>query len=260
MLSAALSGALWTAELRAEPGVPPPMAGAGLERRIGAALPLEARFQTSEGRATSLGGVLGNGKPALLVLAYNRCEMLCSLVLGSLVDLLRELEAEPGRDFSIVTLSIDPSETVHEAARMRTVLLERAGLAGAAPFWSFLVGRREEIDAVASRIGFRYAWDPASEQYAHPAVIFAVSADGKLLDYFPGLEPDPARVKAALEGAEPGIAQTILSCFRFDTASSKYGALIETYLRAGAALLAVTVAALVAALTYRERRRREEAP
>jgi protein SCO1 len=262
MLGAALSSVLWTLDLRAAPGVPPPMASAGLERKIGAELPLEARFQKSDGHATQLGGVLGNGKPALLVLAYNRCEMLCSLVLGTLVDLLRQIEAEPGPDFSIVTLSIDPTETVHEAARMRTVLLERAGLPGAAPFWSFLVGKREEIDAVASSIGFRYAWDAASEQYAHPAVIFAVSGDGKLLDYFPGLDPDAARVAAALSGAQQSssIAQTILSCFRFDTASSKYGLLIQTLLRVGAAVLAVAVAALIVGLNHRERRRREEAP
>lgn len=244
----------------AEPMPPPALAGVGVEDRVGVSLPLDARFRSSTGRELSLGEVLGNGQPALLVLAYNRCEMLCSLVLRSVADVVRELPPETG-DFSIVTVSIDPTDTVHEAARMQAVMLDRAGLGGQAARWEFLVGERVDIDRVAQAVGFQYAWDAATEQYAHPAVIYAVSPTGALSAYFQGLGPDPQRIADALRGEARwmdwrSVQGALLSCFRFDSAKSRYGALIDGGLAAGAGSVAFSVLGLVAWLLLRERRSR----
>jgi protein SCO1 len=241
----------------AEPPTPLPMAAAGVDRRIGASLPLAARFATSSGRSVALGEVIGRGKPSLLVLAYNRCTMLCSLVLRRLTGLIPELGIAPGDDYTLVTLSIDPSDSVFEASRMQTALLDAAGLPGQAWRWEFLVGERAAIDAVAEAVGFRYVWDPDTEQYAHPAVLIAITPDGEVSAYFDGLDPKPANVRQALLGT-PSVVhvveQVLSSCFRFDTAQSRHGSALAWLLRALALSVSIGLGAFLWRLTRPVRR------
>lgn len=256
--SLALALLLSTQALRAETPPPPSVAAISVEEKVGAQLPLSAHFRDSTGRELSLGTVLGNGKPALLVLAYTSCTMLCSLVLRGVAELVSELERSPGEAFSVVTISIDPRDTVHEAARMQAALLDAAGLPGQRERWAFLVGEKPEIDAVAEQVGFRYAWDERTEQYAHPAVVFAISRSGEVLGYFHGIRPDPKQVRAVLDGsrlrtASSELASAVLNCFRFDTSSSQYGSLIGWLLKAGAASVGLALLVLWAKLMRHER-------
>jgi protein SCO1 len=224
---------------------PPPIGQSGLERRLGARLPLEARFRASSGRDVTLGDALGGDRPALLVLAYNRCTMLCNLVLRRVARVVPELGLRPGEDYALVTVSIDPRDTPLEASRLQRLLLESAGLAGQPERWAFLVGERFAIDAVAGAVGFRYAWDEPTEQYAHPAVMISIARDGTVSGYFDGLDPNVGALRASLMGARQssGWLETVLSsCFRFDASRSRYGAALTWLLRASAAGLMLALA------------------
>lgn len=267
--SIALLVSSWTWASRAEPPPPPPVAAISIEEKLGAQLPLSAHFRSSTGQELSLGDVLGNGKPALLVLAYSRCTMLCNLVLRGAAELLSELErTSSGEELSVVTISIDPRDTVHEAARLQAALLDSAGLPGRRERWPFLVGEKSEIDAVAAQVGFRYAWDERTEQYAHPAVVFAISRSGAVLGYFHGIRHDADRVRAVLavgsaslsEGSGSELASAIMSCFRFEPSSTRYGALIGWLLKAGAAGVGVALFILLGKLMRHERARHAGGP
>lgn len=254
----ALAIVLSSSAPRAETPPPPAVAAVSVTEKLGAQLPLSARFRSSAGRELSLGSVLGNGKPTLLVLAYNRCTMLCNLVLRGVADLIRDFAWTPGEEFSLVTISIDPRDTAHEAARLQAALLDSAGFPGQPERWTFLVGEKPEIDAVADQLGFRYAWDEATQQYAHPAVIFAISRSGAVAGYFQGISPEPEQVLAALQGRGSGtapaqLASAILNCFRFEAASSRYGATIAWLFRLGAASVCLAVVVLVGWLMRQER-------
>jgi len=246
----------------AQPAAPPPVTKIGVDERIGAALPLDVPFTSSRGKRVKLGQVLGNGKPTLLVLAYNRCSMLCSLVLRGAADLVKDASWQFGDDFSVVTISIDPGETPHEAARTQQAIVERAGYPGQGSRWPFLVGKKASIDAVASALGFRYEWDPRTEQFAHPAVVFAIDAEGKVAGYLHGIRHDPERAWALLNGAATsaslGPASAILNCFRFDALSRRYGPWIQRLFQAGAAGVFLALGAAVVVLTRRERKKKRE--
>jgi protein SCO1/2 len=204
--------------------------------------------------------VVGRGQPALLVLAYSRCSMLCSLVLRATADLVPRLGLTPGKDYELVTISIDPRETPFEAGRTRQVALERAAIVDGGA-WPFLVGDEVSIRRVAESLGFSYQWDAASEQFAHPAVLFTLSPAGRVSGYFYDLTPDPAAVRAALLGqassAARGVGAAVLSCFRFDALGRKYGSAVQRCFQAGASLVALALALGVGSLLRRERRARE---
>jgi protein SCO1 len=235
-----------------------------LERHVGEQVPLSARFRSSIGEAVALGDVLRSDRPTLMVLAYNRCTMLCSLVLRSVARTVADLGIRPGDQYSLVTVSIDPSETVHEAARLQAALIDAAGFAGQPQRWSFLVGDKAEIDAVANAVGFRYSWDESTEQYAHPAVVFTLAPGGKVSGYFDGLQPDRQALRAALTGVSgaraASLAGAILECFRFEAVQTRHGAAVVWSLRAGAAAVAIGLIVLLVWLGRGARRRAEAKP
>jgi protein SCO1/2 len=234
-----------------------PTAAVGVEEHVGAPLPLDAVFRRSSGEAVRLRQVLGRGRPTLLVLAYNRCSMLCNLVLRRVASAARGMPARPSEDYDLVTVSIDPRETPDEAARAEAVALDRAGYAGQRERWPFLVGEQSQIDVLAKALGFRYVWDARSEQYAHPAVVFAITADGHIARYLYGLNFDAAEVGRALFGKKPATAQasltSALTCFRFESVKSKYGSAVSRFLQIGT--LAVLFAMAIGVKLFIGRRR-----
>lgn len=262
-----LAFTLTSAVVSATPERPPPLAEVGVDERVGARLPLDLRFVSSTGQSVRLGDVVGNGKPTLLVLAYNRCAMLCSLVLRSVSGFVDESSWVPGERYAVVAVGINPRESPHEAARTQASVLSRAGYAGERQRWPFLIGDAASITTLADRLGFKYAWDPRSEQYAHPAVVFAIAPDGRIAQYFYGLNLDTKEVEAALaSGVDSNasyasttqiashIKASILSCFRFETVSNLYGAAVQNGFRIGALAVFLTLLGFVTFLFKRERR------
>jgi len=243
---------------RAAPTLRPSIGG--VEEHVGALLPLDTPFLSASGEAHRLGDFIGRGRPSLLVLAYSRCSMLCGLVLRATADLVPQLGLQPGQDYDLLTISIDPRETPFEAGRTRQVTIERAGLAPGDQ-WPFLVGEETSIRRVADSLGFSYRWDPASEQFAHPSVIFTLSPAGRVSGYFYELIADPNAVSAALLGRTTprarSVGAAVLSCFRFDALGRKYGSVVQRCFQLGAGSVALALALGVGSLLRRERRMRE---
>jgi protein SCO1/2 len=271
--AAALLGALallLARPLHAELPAPFPVRAVAVDEHVGAELPLHLQFKDSTDQTVRLGDYFGDGKPVLLLLTYTRCVMLCSLVLRGTSKALAALSAQatfnrpPGRDYRVVNVSIDPRDTPHEAARKQAVVLEQIGLAGQPARWPFLVGEEPAIRALADSLGFRYAWDARSEQYAHPAVIFVIDPRGRIARYLYGFEFDPGAIAAALDQAPDtpvtgragaGLAEALLSCFRFEPSARIFGASIQRTLQGGALLILATITTLVVLFVRRERRR-----
>lgn len=240
---------------------PEPMLKAGVTEKPGAQLPLDTVFERTDGARTPLRAYFDGKRPVLLVLAYARCTMLCSLVLRGVAKAAKAIERQPGRDYRLVLVSLDARETVDEAARKHTSLLAQLGRGDGPDVWPYLVGSREAIDAVADAIGFRYAWDARTEQYAHPAVIFAITPDGRVSHYLHGVEFDPTEVTAALDDAAAGrvvsnAVVAVLRCFHFDPAARRAGARAQLFLRIGAAFIFVFSFAGITLLILWERKLR----
>ena len=71
----------------------------GFDQRLNEQVPLDLKFTDETGAAVKLGDYFGK-RPVILVLAYYRCPMLCTLVLNGLVQGMRSMPFTPGTDYT----------------------------------------------------------------------------------------------------------------------------------------------------------------
>lgn len=251
---------VWVLPGYAADPIPPALESVQVTERIGELVPEDGIFQDSSGLPVQLKQWLHRGQPLLLSLNYYRCPMLCSLILSGMVNGLKGTGLKLGRDYFAFTISIDPQETSDLAAEKKRGYLQALGETSADVAWAFTTGKAPQIRALADAIGFGYAYDESTEQYAHPAVIAVLTPDGKISRYLYGIEFPPRDLKLALVEASGGKVGTsfdrfLLSCFKYDPALRRYGVYVAGILKGGALLVFAILAALLAVLWRRELKR-----
>jgi protein SCO1/2 len=233
--------------------------GVGFEQKLNAKLPLELRFRDERGKSVRLGDYFGE-KPVILTPVYYKCPMLCGLELNGLLRCLRAMELTAGKDFQIVTFSIDPREDADLAGRKRKQYLTQYDRDAAESGWHFLTGEEKPIRELCDAIGFRSKFNPETGQYAHAAGIVVCTTDGHVARYFYGVEFAPRDVRLGLVEAsrnEIGTLtdQVLLFCYLYDPTRGKYGLAILKLLRAGGVLTVLMLAGGVYWMLRRERRK-----
>lgn len=131
-------------------------------QHLDAQLPLNTPFMDDTGAPVTLGKYFDGKHPVILSLVYYNCPMLCSEELDGLTSALEMVHLKPGKDFQIVVISIDPSETPKLAATRKAFYLKRYGHPETADGWHLLIGPKSSIDAVTNTIGFGYVKVPAT--------------------------------------------------------------------------------------------------
>jgi protein SCO1/2 len=208
--------------------VPKPLQEVEVVEKLGQALPLEARFTAEDGKPVLLGELLRHErKPTVVALVYYSCPMLCGLVLTGLARGMKETGLELGRDYQAVTISFDPRDTTADAAQRQRRMLQAVGRPEATSAWRFLTGAEPDIHAVTEAVGFKYAYDEKTKQYAHAAAIVVTTPDGRVSRYLYGVEFASKDLRLALVEASAGRVGTsfdklLLTCFRYDPDSRKY--------------------------------------
>jgi protein SCO1/2 len=259
----------WTAALallafgvgsvRAESGLPRVLRDVGFDQHLNEQVPLDLQFTDENDRAVRLGDYF-QGKPVILVLAYYKCPMLCTQVLNGLVQALLGIPFDAGKEFQVVVVSFDPREKPPLAAAKKHTYLERYGRPGAEAGWHFLTGEEGAIRRLTEAVGFRYTYDPKSDQFAHASGILVLTPGGKVSRYFYDVSYSPRDVRLGLvEASENRIGspvdQVLLYCFHYDPAEGKYGPVIMNLVRLGGVLTMVGIGVLVTVLWRQERRR-----
>lgn len=216
--------------------LPPMLQKVGIEQRLDRPLPLELRFRDEAGRSVTLGQYFGQ-RPVILALVYYDCPMLCTQVLEGLTRALKPLKFDPGREFDVVAVSFDARETPAKAAAKKQAMLERYGRPGTEAGWHFLTGEQASIDALTQAAGFRYAWDAQSNQFAHGAAIVIVTPEGRIAQYYYGIEYPPKDLRLGLvEASKNRIGnltdQILLYCYHYDPATGRYGNVVIGSMRA----------------------------
>jgi protein SCO1 len=232
----------------------------GFDQRLNEQVPLDLSFVDETGKAVKLGDYFGE-KPVVLVLAYYRCPMLCTLVLNGLTTAMHELPFTPGKEFNVVTVSFDPSETPERAAKKKATYVKSYGRPGAEEGWHFLTGKQEEIDKLTKAVGFRYVYDAKQDQFIHPSGIMVLTPSGKISRYFfqlpfSGRDLKFGLMEASVEKIGSSTDALSLFCFHYDPELGKYSANILAMVRIGGVLTVLGLIGLVWFLKRHERRKR----
>ena len=231
----------------------------GLDQHLNQQIPLDLTFLDETGQPVQLRQYFGS-KPVILALVYFQCPMLCSQVQQGLTGALNGIvRFNVGRDFNVLTVSFDPRDTPETAAQDKKTYISRYRRQGAAAGWHFLTGRKDQIDALASAVGFRYAWDPQAKQFAHASGIMLLTPDGRLAQYYYGIEYAPRDIQFGLIEASQGrignvVDQVLLYCFHYDPTQGRYGAVIINILRLCAAATLVVLGGFMFIMFRRDHR------
>lgn len=217
---------------------PPGLEFVGIEQHLNAEVPGNLEFTDELGRTIKLDDYFGHGRPVIINLGYYQCPMLCSELLHGLVGSMKALTFDLGKDFDIVTVSFDPSETAEMAAAKKREILKLYGRANSEQGWHFLTGKACEINALTKSVGFQYQFDPKTEQYAHAAAIVMLTPDRHISGYFYGVEFSPKDLRLGLvQASQSRIGnigdQVLLYCYHYDPRTGKYGAVISNILKLG---------------------------
>jgi len=252
LLLAALLGAV----MHAQSKLPAELEDVGIVERIGEKIDGELEFIAEDGRPVRLKEYFHQGRPVILNLIYYSCPTLCNLLLNGQTEALREIPGEPGKDFEIVTISIDPTETFDLARQKRAVYLESYGRP--APGWHFLTDYRGNVKKLAEQVGFHYRYDDRTRQYAHAAAIMLLSPEGVVARYLYGVRFKPRDLRLALAEASRGhgsfsVEKLLLFCFHYDPQARSYVLFATNLMRAGGALSVLVLGLALWRLWRRER-------
>src|SRR5579859_5161223 len=175
----------------------------GIDQKLNAQIPLQLTFRDETGKTVQLGDYFGQ-KPVILALVYYECPMLCTQVLNGLLTSLKGMPLDVGKQFNVVTVSFNPKETPGLALNKKRVYVGLYGRPGAADGWHFLTGDEASIHALTQAVGFHYAYDSVSDQFAHATGIMVLTPQGKISRYFFGIDYASRDLRLSLVEASAG--------------------------------------------------------
>src|SRR5271156_6073949 len=223
---------------------PPLLSKVYIHQRLDQQIPLNGNFRDENGATVKLGDYFSK-RPVILALVYYGCPMLCSEEMNGLVGALEMVKFRPGKDFDIVAVSIDPTEGPDLAAKEKARYVKRYDHPETAPGWHFLTGKQPEINALAEAVGFGYVRVPGPDghlsQFAHASGIQILTPEGKLAQYYMGVEYAPKDLQLGLVEAShhkigSPVDNILTYCYRYDPELNKHSLMVARIVQLGGIL------------------------
>ena len=215
-----------------------------ITQKLNAQIPLDLQFRDETGKAVTLGNYFGK-RPVILSMVYYKCKMLCPEEINGLVGSLEMVKFDPGKDFNVVFVSIDPTETPKDAAEEKATYMKRYGRPGTEGGWHFLTGEQPAITTLANAVGYGYTRVPGPDgqmnQFAHASAIEILTPAGKLDQYYLGVEYAPKDLQLGLVEAANGkigspVDDILTYCYRYNPLLNRHDLLIARIVQAGCLL------------------------
>jgi protein SCO1/2 len=237
---------------------PPILETVGVDEHLGRNVDLNFTFIDEEGHTVALKDFFHQGKPVILDLVYYACPMLCNLILNGQTAAMKEIAWTPGDQYEVVTITIDPHESVDLARQKKAVEIGSYGKP--APGWHFLVDNDGNAKKLAEQIGFHYRYDPKQQQFAHAAAIFILTPEGRIARYLYGVRFRPMDMRFALTEASENrttltVEKILLFCYHYDPGKHAYVLFAANFMRAGGALTVILIGWFLFRMFRMEQRR-----
>ena len=245
--------------------VPIEVRGLDIKQNLGLPLPLDLPFRDSAGNDVRLGDYFNRDRPVLINLNYYDCPLLCPQIHNGIIQAIRDVDGlDPGVDYEILSISIDPQETPADAAAAKTDVMTRVRAPGVERGWHFLVGPEtypdRSIAPVAAAAGFDYRWLPQQQIFAHGAVILFATADGTINSYLNGVKYPAHQYRLALVDAGEGrigspFDQLVMWCSGFNPDAGEYTRLASRIMTLAGGVIVLLLAIIVVILFKLEKNR-----
>ena len=237
------------------PSAPP---HASIAQKLDTRVPLDLQFRNERGEIVRLGDYFGKGRPVLLNFVYFRCPMLCPMVLEGTTESLTHLKFDIGKQFDVITVSIDPRDKASTAAEFKEKYIRRYGRLDSAKGWHFLTANETTIKRITDAVGFQYSYDSRTDQFAHGAALLVLTPDGRTSRYFYGFEFKPRDLRMAIVEASEGkvggaVDQFLLLCFHYDPTTGKYSRNAMMFARAGGVVTLLGLGTFIFVMFRKER-------
>jgi protein SCO1/2 len=240
---------------------PDDLKNVGIDQRLDQQLPLDLQFKDETGKTVKLCDYFKSGRPVVLNLVYYTCPMLCGEELAGLSSALGVLKFSPGSEYEAVTVSIDPNDTPEVASAKKKLYIDRMNerlekkTDGAG--WHFLTGQQAEIQQLADAVGFHYKRDERTGQFIHSAAIMIATPQGRLAQYYYGVEFSPKDLRLGMIEASRNkignlVDQVTLYCYHYDPTTGRYGAVVTNILRLGGAATVLLLGGFLIVMYRRE--------
>ncbi len=230
------------------------------DQKLNSQVPLDLAFRDETGKQVQLRDFF-HGRPVVLSLVYYQCPMLCTQVMNGMDQAFNSLRFSIGKDFDVVTVSINPKETPDLAADKKKEYLRLYGnRPGSEEGWHFLTGEKPQIDSLADAVGFRYLYDAKTDMFAHPSGIMVLTPEGKVSRYLFGVEYLPKDLRFALIDASSRkigspVDQLLLLCYCYNPVTGKYGLVIANIFRAAGAVTIVVLGTVLLVFFRHEKKK-----
>ena len=238
-----------------------------ISQHLNQPLPLSATFTDDTGKQVQLASYFG-AKPAILALVYYQCPMLCSEELNGLTGALQMVDEKPGRDFNILVVSIDPTEGPDLAATKKRTYIKRYGHPESANGWHFLTGTEANINALTQAVGFGYTKIPGPDgkltQYAHASAIQIITPQGRIAQYYMGVEYSPKDLRLGLAEASDNrigspVDNILTYCYHYDPGTNKHSLIVARIVQLGGMVTVLTLAGFMFLMFRADARRDRQA-
>ena len=231
----------------------------GVTEHLDGQLPLETPFRDHTGAPVTLGKYFDGKRPVVLQFAYHTCPVVCGMITTNLAAGLVGVPWTIGKEYDVVTISIDPNESLEKSSAKRASILNQYGREHTSKNggWHFLSGDQAAIDAVTQAAGFEYQYDERQKQWGHPSVVFVVKPNGRMARYLYGLEFPSADLRLGLLEASEGrhittVEQLILYCYHYDPQGGKYVLVAMRVMQVGGGAIAIVLIGFLGLFWTRE--------
>jgi protein SCO1/2 len=226
----------------------------GIEEHLGSTVPLDAAFTLEDGSPTTLGALIRS--PTILALVYYKCPNACDYLLTGMASVLKLLPATPGKDYQVITMSIDEHESIADAKSAKKIGLESIEAPFPPDAWRFLTGTEKDIRSVADAVGFHYVRNGAD--FDHPLGLVILSPKGTIVRYITGTDFLPVDLKMSIMEASTGtigptIAKVLRFCFSYDPQNRNF---VFNTLKVTGIVTVILASGLVLYLVLASRKRR----
>jgi protein SCO1/2 len=229
----------------------------GIVEKLGDFIPEGLYFQNEKGDTVALTSLIV--KPTVLSLVYYGCPGICQALLSGVAEVLDLVDAEPGEEYNVITVSFDPKDTPEASVQTKKNYLHAMMNKFPEESWTFLTGDEETIRKLTNAVGFYYKKD--EEDFIHATALIVLSPEGKIVRYLYGISYQPFDLEMALSEASEGrvgatITRVLRFCYSYDPEGKRYA--INVTRVAGMGIIVAAIAFLLF-LTARGKRRRRKA-